>query len=108
MSETLQSQIQPYRIPPQLIEGWTSIHDDAPVSLRFTKGDLDALFFAFAHIVRAQSEFQGAVVELSNGRAEAASIQMAESTRWLSTADDNFRRFFTAVMASAVTGGAGA
>lgn len=105
MSDTPQIYNQPYRIPPQLIEGWTRIHDDADVSLRFSKGDLDALFFAFAHMVRAQNTFQGAVIELSNGRTDVASLQMAEATRWLTSADDNFRKFFTAVMASALTGG---
>jgi hypothetical protein len=108
MSDTPQIANDPYRIPPQLIEGWTGIHDDASVDLRFTKGDLDALFFAFAHMVRAHSTFHGAIVELTNGRTDVANLEMAESASWLRSADDHFRKFFTSVMASAVTARTGA
>ena len=90
-----------YIIPDQLVKSWVELPDNSYPEIKLTKKDFDHLFFAFNYMVRANNNFQSAVVELSNGRPDSASLLNNDATRLFKFSESNFRKFFSAVMLSA-------
>lgn len=100
---SFESEFEPesFTIPDQLVKAWVDLPDNSYPDFKLCKRDLDHLFFAFNYIIRANGSFQSAVVELSNGRPDSASLLNTEATRLFKHADTNFRKFFSALMLSA-------
>jgi hypothetical protein len=107
MSDTNQPPIslpplpEEYSIPLQLIESWLQIPEHKYVSPNLTRADLDSLFNCIDKSLKAQANFQNAMVAWTSGNIEESNRLNHDARRLMLESSSAIRRFFAAIMASA-------
>jgi hypothetical protein len=93
-----------YTIPMQIVEAWFRIEPTAYVDVKLTRGDWDCLFTAIDKATSASVHTNSMMIHWTNGNLPASNASLTESQRALIEAENALRRFFNALMASAVQG----
>lgn len=91
----------PYTIPRATIDRWLALPPDGYLAVRMTRRDLDHFFQSFDKLLFAQAQFQQAMIVWTNGQTDVANNLSENANRSLEAAQNNFRQFFGALMASA-------
>jgi hypothetical protein len=94
-------------IPQALVDQWVQIPNQRKLSLRVTKGDIDALFFAVNNLINSQNQLQQSLIRYSNGEIDAANEHMDLSQRASIESLNSLRAFLTSLISSELHAKAG-
>lgn len=93
-----------FSITDSLAQQWTAIPADQPVQFTLTRGDLDRLFFAYEQLVISLSMTHESLRRMSRNDTASANTFFEKARELVNSSDNNFRRFFAAIMGSARSG----
>jgi len=90
-----------YIIPRAAVDEWLSIAPEAYVDAQITRHDWDKLFESYENGLKAQYEFQEAMVAYTNGDTASANEKYHRSRKMLIDSQNAFRQMFTSLILSA-------
>jgi hypothetical protein len=93
---------EPLTFPQAMLDKWFAHSGNEYLDVAFTRNDWDILFSTLNNSISAQNALDQALVEWSNGNTEAANSALNESRRLRGESSNALKRFFFAIMASAV------
>ena len=92
-----------YDIPPDVVQRWLELDDEAPLTFKVTRTDVDNLFFAIDGATRASQAVLAALISYSNGALEDANTANGIAVSQSAESMNRLRLFMTALMRSAVS-----